>query len=133
MGRILTLRGVLSRNQKERIMMFDSSVTNTGWKVLDFEMMNLTNGQYLTLGILSTIDETFTFPDWDKNQVIGIVKHSATQEKNMLLDYNHVIVNSLYLHNVDSSNDAAYLVVLEEMSIDAKTNILYQLKESAQA
>lgn len=133
MGRILTLRGVITSGEVERIMMFDSNVTSTGWKILDFNMMNMTNGQYLTLGVLSTIEKAYTFPDWDPNQVIGVCKHSATGSKNLLLDYNHVVVGSLFLNNVDSSHNAAYMVVLEELKIDDMKNIMYQLKESAQA
>jgi hypothetical protein len=132
MGRILTLRGVCKPGTTERIMLFDSNVTSTGWKILDFNLMNQTNGQYITLGLLSTIEKTYTFADWDPNQVVGVCKHSATGQKNMLLDYNHVVVGSLYLNNIDSSNHAAYLVVLEEIKIDDIKNIMYQLKESAQ-
>lgn len=134
MGRILTLRGVLSSQEFDRIMMFDSSVNKTGWKILDFKMMNQTNGQYLTLGILTTNpDFNNAFPDWDPNQTIGIFKSSPENNYDLLLDYNHVIVNSLYLLNADNANAACYMVVLEEIPVTADENIIYQLKEIAQS
>ena len=59
MGRILTLRGVLTRATKDQIMMFDSTVKSTGWKILDFKIMNQADKKYETLGLLHTDDKRY--------------------------------------------------------------------------
>lgn len=132
MGRILTLRGVISQGRNDRIMLFDSNVTNTGWKVLDFRVQNQDYNKSQTIAILSSDDKQYGFLDWDPNTVIACCDVTPYGNINLLLDYNHVVVSSLFLSNANPTDAMNYLVVLEEIPITPEENIIYQLKEIAQ-
>lgn len=136
MKKILTLRGVCSAGRIERIMSFDSNAVGYGWKVLDFKIMTNqhtahTADDYTAAAALGSTSEQFTFNDWDESTMIGVVNVSKKNVVTELLDYNHVIVNSLYISNY-WSDAVNYLVVLEAVDISPQENIIYRLKERAQ-
>lgn len=133
MGRILTLRGVISRGNYDQIMMFDSSVTKKGWKVLSFQVQNQDTTKWDMMGVLHTSDRRYDFLDWDPNQVIAVADVSQMGVVNTLLDVNHVVVKNLYCSNASSAYEMNYLVLLEEISVSSDENIIYQLKERAQS
>jgi hypothetical protein len=135
--RILTLRGVCSANSVEKIMSFDSAAVGYGWKVLDFRIMTndataVAAGKYQAGAAIGSSSEQFTFNDWDESQMIGLVNVSDENNVNTLLDYNHVIVQNLYLSNLSPTAAVNYIVVLEPMNITPQENIMFMLKERAQ-
>jgi len=133
MGRLLTLRGVVPEQRRERIFFFDSNIQNRGWKIKDVRCMNTTIGRADVDAVLHTSDRTITSLDWDRNTVVACMKYlTGTATNQSLIDYGHVIVGNLYLSNLDSSYDVAYLILLEEVDISSSENIMYQLKENAQ-
>lgn len=136
MARTMTLRGVVSAAAIEQIMMFDSNTVSYGWKILDFRIAtnnssNLTDFQ--AGAALGSTSEQFTFEDWDESTMVGFATVSAVGNPNLILDYDHVIVSSLYLSNLNSDQPVNYMVVLEQIEVDPKQNIMYQLKERAQS
>ena len=133
MGRILTLRGVITEGEYDQIMMFDSSITKKGWKVLSFQVQNQNKTKWDMIGVLHTSDRRYDFLDWDPNQVIAVSDISTIGVVNTLLDVNHVVVNNLYCSNGSSGQAMNYLVILEEIDVSSEENIIYQLKERAQS
>lgn len=133
MGRILTLRGVVSTARKERIFMFDSNVTSTGWKILGFQVLpnDLSTG-YTTAAVLHTTDITITNVDWDANTTVGLNITSKENNNQTMIDLNHVIVENLYLTNLTPNQAISYMVVLEEIKITPEENIIYRIKEVSQ-
>lgn len=139
MSRILTLRGVASSGAVEKIFSFESSAVDYGWKILDFRLMtnDTTSGgtpytDYTAAAAIGTSSEQFTFNDWDESQMVGVVNISKENNTTQLLDYDHVIVSSLWLSNF-YSKAVNYMIVLQQIKIDAKENIMYMLKERAQS
>ena len=133
MGRRLTLRGVVATARKERIFFFDSNITMTGWKIVDFQVLpNDISAGYTTAAVLHTTDITITFADWDANTTVGINITSKENNNQTILDYDHVVVSNLYLTNLTPNQPVSYMITLEEMKIDPQENIMYQLKEVAQ-
>lgn len=133
MGRILTLRGVVPEQRRERVLFFDSNIQNRGWKIKDVKCMNTTIGRSDIDTVLHTTDRVIGALDWDRNTVIACMKYlGSTGIDQSLVDYGHVIVGNLYLTNLDSAYDVAYLITLEEVDLTSSQNIMYQLKEVAQ-
>ena len=133
MGRLLTLRGVVPKDTRERIFFFDSNIMNTGWKIKEMHGMNMSQGRAEVDCVINSVDRNITLLDWDRNTTIACLKYMVNTGTNCsLVDRNHVIVANLYLTNLDNTYDAAYLIVLEEIKISAEQNIMYQLKEVAQ-
>ena len=139
MGRILTLKGVVLAGDVDMIFMFDSFVTNKGWRILSYDGMNMndTTPRYDTNAYLhSEAKESIAVGtdifEWDSNQVIGYSKNTQTGNINRLLDINHVVVSNLSITN-HGADAFGYLIILEEMEITAVENILYLTKERAQS
>ena len=133
--RKLTLRGVVSAARVEKIFSFESNAVNYGWKILDFRIMtNNTTGNtdFTAAGALGTSEEQFTFNDWDESQMVGMVNVSKDNNKTQILDFDHVVVSNLFLSNYHSQ-PLCYIVVLEQLDISPKENIMYMLKERAQS
>lgn len=133
MGRILTLRGVVSTNRRERVFFFDSNVTSTGWKILGFQILpnNISMG-YTTAAVLHTTDITVTNVDWDANTTVGLNITSKENNNQTMIDLNHVIVGDLYLTNLTLNQPVSYMVVLEEIKITPEENVIYRIKEVSQ-
>lgn len=134
MGRRLTLRGVVSTGiTRERIFFFDSNITNTGWKIIGFQVLpNDISAGYTTAAVLHTTEANITFVDWDANTTVGINITSKENNNQTMLDYDHVVVSNLYLTNLTLNQPVSYMLVLEEIKISPEENILYQLKEVSQ-
>lgn len=133
--RKLTLRGVVTAARVEKIFSFESNAVNYGWKILDFRIMtNNTTGNtdFTAAGALGTSSEQFTFNDWDESQMVGMVNVSKENNVSQILDFDHVVVSNLFLSNYHSQS-LCYIVVLEQLDISPKENIMYMLKERAQA
>lgn len=133
--RVLTLRGVVSAARVEKIFSFESNAVNYGWKILDFRIMtnNTTNNtDFTAAGALGTSSEQFTFNDWDESQIVDMMNVSKENNVTQILDFDHVVVSNLFLSNYHSQA-LCYIVVLEQIDISPKENIMYMLKERAQA
>ena len=134
MGRILTLRGVVSKTRRERIFFFDSNVANKGWRVKQMYGMNMTVGRLEVDAGVHTDDRTIGLLDWDRNTTIACLKYGVNTGVNQsLIDLDHVVVGSMYITNLDDTYDMAYLIVLEEEDITPSENVIYQIKEMAQS
>ena len=134
MGRILTLRGVVSKTRRERIFFFDSNVANKGWRVKQMYGMNMTVGRLEVDAVVHTDDRTIGLLDWDRNTTIACLKYGVyTGVNQSLIDLDHVVVGSMYITNLDDTYDMAYLIVLEEEDITPSENVIYQIKEMAQS
>lgn len=133
MGRILTLRGVVPTNRKERIFFFDSNIQNRGWKIKDFQVLpNDISAGYTTAAVLHTTDITIAFADWDPNTTVGINITSKENNNQTMIDSDHVVVGNLYFTNLTPNQPVSYMITLEELDITPSQNIMYQLKEVAQ-
>jgi len=133
-GNLLTLRGVVTQGTMEKIMSFDSNVVGYGWKILDFRIMtsNTTaNTAFEASALIHSDPVAKTFNDWDPNTVVGMANISKDNNATMILDYNHVIVQNLFLSNT-WSQPVCYIVVLERLDIKPEENIMFMLKERAQ-
>lgn len=134
MGRILTLRGVVSKQRRERVFFFDSNVSNRGWRVKQMHGMNMTVGRYEVDAVVHTDDRNVALLDWDRNTTIACLKYGINTATNQsLIDLDHVVVGSMYITNLDNTYDMAYLIILEEEDITPSENVIYQIKEMAQS
>tara|TARA_Y100001938_G_C7926500_1_gene347144 strand:- start:193 stop:609 length:417 start_codon:yes stop_codon:yes gene_type:complete len=134
--RTMVLRGVVSAQSVEQIMMFDSNAVDYGWKIVDFRIgSNNSSGlsDFQAGAAIGSTPEQFTFEDWDESTMIAVATISAAGNANLLLDYDHIIVSGLWLSNLSGDHAVNYMVVLEEMKVTPEENIMYQLKERAQS
>lgn len=141
MGRIVTLKGVVAGSESHKVFMFDSSVENMAWRVVDFDAINLNTlaSRYNTDCFLHSESREDIVNDpanllyaWDSNQVIAYSKNGTTGSINKLVDLNHVVVSNLILKN-ESADPVGFLIILEQMKITPQENIIYQTKERAQS
>ncbi len=130
MGRTLTLKGVVRGGERERILYFDSNIQLNGWKIKDVQVNNLVAST--VHGLLHTTDTAYAIADWSDNRVVAYLSRGSTGVNETIFNLNHVVVSNLYLTNLSPSEIMCYLITLEEIQIDAKENIIYQLKEIAQ-
>ena len=130
MGRKLTLRGVITSGDLVTLLDYEGVDLTVGWKVVSGECLSISNPITSTKGlILHTDDILKTFVNFADNQTIGWVG-GPPNAVNEVVDPNHVIVNTLYASALDN---VTYVIVLEKIAIDPFQNVVYQLKERAQA
>ena len=136
MGRLMTLRG-LSKGytahglNAEEVFTYEGTDLSLGWKVISAECVDFiapivgqTDG--LILHMTDTYKSKFNLKD---NSIIGMVASYVGEKQ--IIDPNHIIVESLYISNLDA-NPTSYLIILEEVKIDATHNIIYRIKERSQ-
>lgn len=131
MGRTLTLRGQIGQNEYRAILDYEGIDLTRGWKILSGNTLTMGVGTETPNGgaVLHTDDVKKTFIDFDDNQQIGWIGGAPGGVDNVI-DPNHVIVNTLFISGLER---VTYLIVLEEVVIEPIQNIIYQLKERAQA
>jgi len=134
---IRTLRGDIDGGARKSIFQFeglDVKSLSRAWKVKDVFICQSQSNPVTTGAngcILHTDDQTKTRFQLIDNQVIGAAGWSAAAGRFIVLDPNHIIVEHLFLTNLDSQV-LNYLVILEEIKINKTGNIIYRLKERAQ-
>jgi len=140
MGRILTLKGRMDataepNQQMRKILDYEGVDLTRGWKVIGGEALLMSSPTSGFKGlVLHTDDIRKLSIDFSDNQVLGWIGNtlSAGSPDMGFLDPNHIIVSSLYLSTLESTA-VTYMVVLEQVRITAIENVIYQLKERAQA
>ena len=130
MGRLLTLRGEIQDGAHEILLDYEGVDLTRGWKVISGNCLTGNAPNVSSKGlVLHTDDQLKTTIDFNDNQVIGWIGGPPEAIDNVI-DPNHVIVNTLWASGLAR---VTYLVVLEEVTIDATQNVIYQLKERAQS
>ena len=128
MPRTLTLRGTFQAATTELLFDFEGNDLTRAWKIQRIQVTDLTAPDKGSAGLIVHTDETAKIVlDFSDNQVIG---YSGGTGFNLeVTDPNHVIVNELYGTALAS---LSYLITIEEITVDATANTMYQLKERAQ-
>lgn len=130
MGRLLTLRGTVEDGAHALLLDYEGVDLTRGWKVISGSALTGNAPNVSSKGlVLHTDDQLKTTINFNDNQIIGWVGGPPDGFDNVI-DPNHVIVNTLWASGLAR---VTYLIVLEEVTIDATQNVLYQLKERAQA
>ena len=130
MGRKLTLRGVITSGDLVTLLDYEGVDLTVGWKVISGETLLVSNPTTNCKGmILHTDDVAKSFVNFSDNQVIGWIGGPPVGDL-FIIDPNHVIVNTLYASALDT---CTYVIVIEQIKIDPIQNVVYQLKERAQA
>jgi len=130
MGRILTLRGQIGQGEYQSILDYEGIDLTRGWKVISGNTLTIGTASDVNGGaVLHTDDVRKTFINFEDNQQIGWIGGPPGSVDNVI-DPNHVIVNTLFISGLAR---VTYLVILEEVVIEPIQNIIYQLKERAQA
>jgi len=130
MGRLLTLRGEVQAGAHGILLDYEGVDLTRGWKVISGSALTGNSPHTSNAGlVLHTDDQLKTTINFEDNQVIGWVGGPPEAFDNVI-DPNHVIVNTLWASGLAR---VTYLIVLEEVTIDATQNVIYQLKERAQA
>jgi hypothetical protein len=130
MGRKLTLRGVIGSGSIATLLDYEGVDLTVGWKVISGNCLNPGSPNTSSKGlILHTDDVVKTSLSFGDNQIIGWVG-GPPNAVNQVIDPNHVIVNTLYASGLAA---VTYVIVIEQIKIDPIQNVVYQLKERAQA
>jgi hypothetical protein len=132
MARVRTLRGQITGNAIKTALNYEGTDLTKGWKILSITVCDSISPVSGTSDgvVMHTDDVQKTRFSLTDNQTIGFAGRGAGNEFEVV-DPNHIIVNDLYLSNLDSSA-ATYMIELTEVKIDPTFNIIYQLKERAQ-
>jgi len=126
--RVVTLRGNMDAAGLKKIFNFEGNDLTRAWRVVDGISTGAIDATATSKGfILHTDDEQKIITNMmSDNQVIGWIGSSPFVNQ---IDPNHIVVNNLFLSALAALN---YLIILEEVKIDANQNIIYQIKERAQ-
>lgn len=132
MGRVRTLRGQIAANSLKTALNYEGTDLTKGWKILSITVCDsVAPVSAQSDGVIMHTDDVqktrFSLTD---NQTIGFAGRGSGNDFTVV-DPNHIIVNDLYLSNLDSS-PATYMIELTEVKIDPTFNIIYQIKERAQ-
>ena len=131
MGRLLTLRGTIEDGDLSLLLDYEGVDLTKGWKVISGSTLTGNAPNISNAGIiLHTDDQLKTVVNFDDNQIIGWAGGPPYSSTYDVIDPNHVIVNTLWASGLAR---VTYLIVLEEVTIDATQNVIYQLKERAQS
>jgi len=130
MGRKLTLRGVINSGDLVTLLDYEGVDLTVGWKVIEGQVLLITNPTSNCKGIiLHTDDSLKQAPQFSDNQIIGWIGGPPVGDL-FVVDPNHVIVNTLYASALET---CTYIINIEQVKIDPIQNVVYQLKERAQA
>jgi len=131
-SRVRTLKGQVVGQRMKLAFRYEGNDLTRGWRVLSITVCDSISPISATSDgiVMHTDDIQKTRLDLSDNQTIGFAGRGAGNEFE-IVDPNHIIVNDLYLSNLDSVA-AMYMIELIEEKIDPTFNIIYQLKERAQ-
>lgn len=137
-GKIHTLRGYIPASGTVTLIFdYEGNDLTRAWKIIEFNCTDALRPTEANEGYILHTDDVVKIwgppalaPGMSDNQIIGWCA-GPTITGVTQIDPNHIIVNSLFLSSLDTH--ISYLVILEEIKIDANQNIIYQLKERAQA
>lgn len=133
MGSIHTFRGVIGPNQTIRLMADDGIFTNVV-RIKSFEVFGLNHNAIVTGAVLGTSSDMMS-PTADfnagNNQQIAW-SGAGTGIHWAVIDPGHLIVQDLWLFNLDPSDMVNYIVVMEREDVSGDVAILAMIKERAQ-
>lgn len=135
-GRILSLRGTSVGTtagglNSEKVFTYEGTDLSRAWKIKSIDVIDYNDpiGSEAEGIIVQTMERYQTRFDLGNNQVIGFVGSYASEKS--VLDPNHVIVENLWISNIDTM-PANYLIILEELSITPTENIIHRIKNRGQ-
>lgn len=131
-----------------RRLLLDDGNLRSGFRIDSIELIQM-QGETVDMVVLHTNDADYRVSPFnigmEYNQQIawgtvvnGRITHGGSNPipftgTDVTVDPNHIIVNDLYVTNTDQYHSIDVLIHLRKVKITPEENILYQLKERAQA
>lgn len=136
MRAVHTLRGVVEAAEKK--IVFDNDLRNVGWKIKEFYYWpnNMDANPYVwgKLWIGNDDGGSLGFSDAQDNRAIAWAQGSGQTPESLvttIVDPNHVVTGQLRVIN-GSGDSAAYLIILEQMTLSTDQEIMALIKERSQ-
>jgi len=135
MNNVHTLRGRVDPSSQKRLIIDDGRF-NHAMKVESFVVWPANpNSSEDPKCVLSLSDNAVTSADASDTNQIGWSKAAdaiTIYSGYSILDPNHLVVRDLYITNLDTQDDANYLVILSPMVISDDRAIMALIKERSQ-
>jgi len=139
MGRTLTLRGMVAGtidagiSTAQQIFSYEGTDLTKGWRIVqmsccDFLAPLIGAADGIILQTTELYQQRF---DLGNSAILGIVVSNASAKSQDILDPNHVIVDSLWVSNLDEYG-TSYLIIMEEVKLTPTENIIHRLKSRGQ-
>ena len=136
MRAIHTLRGTVDAATKK--IVFDNDLRNVGWKIKEFYYWanNMDANPYVwgKLWIGNDDGGSLSFSDAQDNRAIAWAQSSGTTAESLnttFVDPDHVVTGQLRVIN-GAGDSAAYLIVLEQITLSTDQEIMALIKERSQ-
>lgn len=132
-----TLRGRIPAQTSRRLIVDDGRFTN-GMVVKEFYVFakSIASGEDPECFISKQPSTVNSFDASDNNQIGWAQQTTSSTSRVMnssILDPDHVITQDLYIRNIADTEDANYLIVLEEITLTEDQAVLQLIKEVSQS